>query len=82
MSSGRKTDHTHSQRGLWQASLNCVAVIHQGPSSQSETEGSLRDDGVMWCPELLENPRKRPSHPEQGRERSENPTLRKMCFFP
>lgn len=24
-----KTDHTHSQKGLWQASLNCLGVIHQ-----------------------------------------------------
>ena len=47
MSSGSKTDHTHSRRGLRQASLNRLEVIHQDADRRGETEGCFRDRGVI-----------------------------------
>lgn len=70
MSSGSKTDHTYSWRGLRKASLNCLEVIHQDANRRGETEGSLRDCGVI--PRACGGPRKRPPCPGQGREGQKN----------
>lgn len=81
MSSGSKTDHTHSQRGLWQASLNCVGVIHHGTSRRVETEGSLRDHRVMWLPRAFGEPWEETVMPRAGKIMQKEP-FQKTSSFP
>lgn len=62
-------DRMHSQRGLRQARLNYVRLIHYGTSRQGEMEGSLRDHRGMWLRRaFMEIPRKKQS----GHSREDN----------
>ena len=86
MSSGSKTDHTHSWRGLWQASLNRLEVIHQDANRRGETEGSLRDCGVT--PRACGGPQEETAMPRAGKRRSKEPSTtlgrkhRASCLAP
>lgn len=81
MSSGSKTDHTHSQRGLRLASLNCLGLFIKAPTDRARHRALSEVSGSYGYPELLETPRKQQSWPEQGRESIKNLTLWKAWVF-